>query len=63
MGLNRTPVVDTCRLCGTRTQLTFEHVPPRGAFNDFPRWYPDTQELIDREISGKPVSGPVTESR
>lgn len=25
-----------CRLCGEHRQLTFEHVPPRGAFNDRP---------------------------
>jgi hypothetical protein len=61
MGLHRTPVVDICRLCGKWTQLTFEHVPPRGAFNDFPRWYPDTQELLDHEVSGKPMSGRITD--
>lgn len=26
-------VVDICRICGTKTKLTFEHVPPRASFN------------------------------
>lgn len=25
-----------CHICGTETQLTYEHVPPRAAFNDKP---------------------------
>jgi hypothetical protein len=28
------PVIDRCHLCGQETELTFEHVPPRRAFNN-----------------------------
>ena len=27
-------MIGTCRLCGARGELTFEHVPPKAAFND-----------------------------
>ncbi|TET45196.1 hypothetical protein E3J62_08085 [candidate division TA06 bacterium] len=27
-------LIGTCHLCGNRRQLSFEHVPPRAAFND-----------------------------
>jgi len=29
----RTPVIGTCRVCGDHGKLTYEHVPPRSAFN------------------------------
>lgn len=32
----RRKVRGVCRICGTEGQLTFEHVPPRAAFNDRP---------------------------
>jgi hypothetical protein len=28
--------IATCHICGTHTELTFEHVPPRAAFNNRP---------------------------
>ena len=27
-------VIDTCRICGRTDELSFEHIPPRKAFND-----------------------------
>src|SRR6267143_253591 len=27
------PVIGTCRICGEHRELTFEHIPPRAAFN------------------------------
>lgn len=27
-------IIDTCRLCGKKGPLSYEHVPPRGAFNN-----------------------------
>jgi len=33
---SRKQMVGTCRLCGTVGPLSFEHVPPRSAFNDQP---------------------------
>jgi hypothetical protein len=32
----RTRTQGDCHLCGTRSPLSFEHVPPRAAFNDLP---------------------------
>jgi hypothetical protein len=61
MGLDRDgPVIDVCRLCGLTKALTFEHVPPRAAFNKFPRFYPPAQEVLARETQGTPLSGNVT---
>jgi hypothetical protein len=58
MGLDRNgPVVGICRLCGHTKKLTFEHVPPRGAFNDFARVYPPIDEVIANETQGTPLSG------
>jgi hypothetical protein len=45
-------VIGTCRLCGEHKQLSFEHVPPRAAFNDLPRFYPHTMQLIAHELEG-----------
>ncbi len=28
------PVIDRCHICGRMTKLSFEHVPPRSAFNN-----------------------------
>ncbi len=28
------PVIDRCHICGEMAKLSFEHVPPRGAFNN-----------------------------
>lgn len=28
------PIIGKCRVCGATTELTFEHVPPKAAFND-----------------------------
>jgi hypothetical protein len=35
-----------CHLCGTHTQLSFEHVPPRAAFNDRPVVTKVTDDLL-----------------
>ena len=32
----REKIIKECHICGTKTKLTFEHVPPRAAFNDLP---------------------------
>jgi hypothetical protein len=34
--------------------LTFEHVPPRGAYNDFPRFHYATNEFITHRYQGGP---------
>lgn len=32
----RKKVIGTCRICGVKAKLSFEHVPPKKAFNDRP---------------------------
>jgi len=34
--LKKTKNTGECKLCGKHTTLTFEHVPPKATFNDFP---------------------------
>lgn len=34
--MGRKPVIGTCHLCGSHDKLSFEHVPPKSAFNDQP---------------------------
>ena len=41
-------VFNNCRICGIHTQLTFEHVPPRAAFNDCPVVGKHILELINK---------------
>ena len=55
----RKPVFGTCRICQEYTKLSFEHVPPRAAFNDCPAVGKQFSELINKspnnyfEIKGK----------
>ena len=39
-----------CSLCGQETELTFEHIPPRGAFNSTPARPVSGTELFKEEI-------------
>jgi hypothetical protein len=32
-GMSRRPVIGTCHICGDHGKLSFEHVPPKEAFN------------------------------
>jgi hypothetical protein len=46
----------TCHICGRYTKLSFEHVPPRAAFNNQPVRRPHGKALINAnldQISGK----------
>ena len=45
----RKKVFNNCRICGTHTQLTFEHVPPRAAFNDCPVVGKHIIDLINKD--------------
>jgi hypothetical protein len=56
-------VIDECRLCGMIKSLTFEHVPPKAAFNHYPRFYPNTREMIDARYRGAPPPSIVEEPR
>ena len=61
--LRRPQIIDECRLCGEVKPLSFEHVPPRGAYNSFPRFRPTTKELIAHMYQGGPAPTFVEESR
>ncbi|MGJ8744433.1 hypothetical protein [Polaribacter sp.] len=37
-----------CRLCGNNAKLTFEHIPPKGAFNSSPVYFQDAENLSDK---------------
>jgi len=37
-----------CCICGNYSKLSFEHVPPRSAFNDHPVFVADIKELIGK---------------
>src|SRR5580693_1774474 len=39
------PVFGRCCICGTEGKLSFEHVPPRKAFNDQPLLFADKERL------------------
>jgi len=36
-----------CHICGINIELTYEHVPPRKAFNSKPVFYQDLQDLLE----------------
>lgn len=45
----RKPVFGTCRICQEYTKLSFEHVPPRAAFNNCPAVGKQFFELTDKD--------------
>ena len=45
----RKKVFGNCRICGAGTELTFEHVPPRAAFNDCPVVGKHIVDLINKD--------------
>ena len=45
----RKKVFDNCRICGRYTELTFEHVPPKAAFNNCPVVGKHILELINKD--------------
>jgi hypothetical protein len=61
--MGRKQVIDECRLCGIVKNLTFEHVPPEAAFNNYPRFYPNTREMIDARYRGGPAPSILEEPR
>jgi len=56
-------IVGICRLCASYGLLSFEHVPPRAAYNAYPRFYPDTREFINQRVAGGPAPTIVHEPR
>ena len=45
----RKHVVGICHLCGENTKLSFEHVPPKAAFNSRPVVQGNLEKLINKE--------------
>ena len=44
----RKPVLGTCHICRKHTKLSFEHIPPRAAFNNCPAVSKQLFELINK---------------
>ena len=53
--------VGPCRICGTVTELTEEHIPPRGAFNKQRMEAFGLDELLGREDLEPPTNGQVSQ--
>jgi hypothetical protein len=51
-----------CHLCGEAKTLTFEHVPPRSAYNSFPRFHYVGNEFVKHRYQGGPVPTMVEDS-
>jgi hypothetical protein len=49
--------IGICHLCGTHTKLSYEHIPPRAAFNDQPVVRAGIDELIKKESSLDKLAG------
>ncbi len=47
-------IVGRCRICGQNKELTFEHVPPKSAFNSSPIRIQEYEHLVN---SGSPLYG------
>ncbi len=50
-------VVGICQLCGTHGELTFEHVPPRAAYNKHPIVLARGEEILRRQGDFDTVRG------
>jgi hypothetical protein len=48
--LARKPVFGACRICGIEGKLSYEHVPPRAAFNDRPILLRTGFEIINSDL-------------
>jgi hypothetical protein len=53
----RKHIVGACHLCGDHTKLSFEHVPPKAAFNDRPVVQVSIEKLIKKESDLDNISG------
>ena len=53
----RKHIVGVCHLCGVKTKLSFEHVPPKAAFNDKPIVNACIDELIKKDKDLDDISG------
>jgi hypothetical protein len=42
--------IGICHICGNSDELSFEHSPPKKAFNDSPLFYAEIESLINGEV-------------
>jgi hypothetical protein len=56
-------ILGFCHLCGERKALSFEHVPPRAAYNHFPRFRLNAREYIEHRYRGSPEPTLIDEPR
>lgn len=49
--------IGTCQICGAWTNLTFEHVPPKSAFNRYPVLCPKSEDVLKALSGGAPDPG------
>ena len=45
----RKKISGKCHICGKQGKLSFEHVPPRAAFNNCPAVYKELVEVINKD--------------
>lgn len=57
----RKHILGTCHLCGDFTKLSFEHVPPKAAFNDRPVVQATINELIKKESDLNNFTGKINQ--
>ena len=50
MARDRSSKSGTCRICGFEGKLSFEHVPPKAAFNNHPLVLAGIHELLGRDL-------------
>lgn len=43
-----------CHICGVVTDLSFEHVPPRAAFNEYPVWVLRGDDVLGADLENLP---------
>lgn len=55
--VRRKHLVGICHLCGDYAKLSFEHVPPKAAFNDRPVVNANIEKLIRKEADLDNISG------
>jgi hypothetical protein len=53
------PKYGLCHICGVYSKLSFEHVPPRAAYNDQRVFEADIQAMVDGKWDGqqRPLQG------
>ena len=59
--MSKKGILGECRICGTHTNLTFEHVPPKRAFNNRPVVCQKLMDIIGTEQEDDPTKGEINQ--